>query len=41
MEAPTPMSVYDYTGLAVLLTGVVGFGLMKKAENERRDKTTA
>ena len=41
MEAPTPMSVYGYTGLAVLLTGVVGFGLMKKAENEGRDETTA
>ncbi len=40
LEAPTPMSVYGYTGLAVLLTGVVGFGLMKKAENENTDQTS-
>lgn len=34
LEAPTPMSVYGYTGLAILLTGALGFGLMKKAETE-------
>ena len=32
LEAPTPARVYGYTGFAVLLTGVLGFGLMKKAQ---------
>ena len=32
MEAPIPMRVYGYTGFAVLLTGILGFGLMKKVQ---------
>ncbi len=32
LEAPTPMRVYGYTGFSVLLTGVLGFGLMRKAQ---------
>ena len=34
LEAPTPMNVYGYTVFAVLLTGALGFGLMKKAEKQ-------
>jgi DMSO reductase family type II enzyme heme b subunit len=32
LETPTPLRVYGYTGFAVLLTGVLGFGLMRKAQ---------
>jgi len=32
LEAPTPVRVYGYTGFAVLATGLLGFGLMRKAQ---------
>jgi DMSO reductase family type II enzyme heme b subunit len=32
LEAPTPPRVYGYSALAVLATGVIGFGLMRKAQ---------
>lgn len=32
LEAPIPLRVYGYTGFAVLLTGILGFGLMKKVQ---------
>lgn len=32
LEAPTPARVYGFTAAAVLVTGVLGFGLMKKAQ---------
>jgi DMSO reductase family type II enzyme heme b subunit len=34
IETPTPMSVYLYAVLAVLLTGALGYWLMRKAEQE-------
>jgi hypothetical protein len=34
LEAPTPISVYLYTILAILITGGLGFWLMRKAEAE-------
>lgn len=34
LEAPIPLGVFGTTGLAVLLTGVLGFGLMKRAQRE-------
>ena len=34
LEAPTPISVYIYTLLAVLVTGVLGFWLVRKAQAE-------
>jgi len=34
LEAATPMSVYLYSALAFLVTGALGFGLMRKAEKE-------
>jgi hypothetical protein len=34
LEAPTPTSVYLYTILAILITGALGFWLMRKAEAE-------
>lgn len=32
LEAPTPVRVYGYSAFAILATGVVGFGLMRKAQ---------
>lgn len=32
LEAPTPARVYGYSAFAILATGVVGFGLMRKAQ---------
>jgi hypothetical protein len=34
LEAATPWSVYLYVALAFLVTGALGFGLMRKAERE-------
>jgi hypothetical protein len=34
LEAPTPISVYLYTILAILISGALGFWLMRKAEAE-------
>ena len=34
IEAPTPMSVYVYTLLAVLLVGALGFWLARREERE-------
>jgi DMSO reductase family type II enzyme heme b subunit len=34
LEAATPWSVYLYAALAFLVTGALGFGLMRKAESE-------
>ncbi|MFQ5954072.1 MAG: ethylbenzene dehydrogenase-related protein [Kiloniellales bacterium] len=34
LEAPTPMTVYVYTVLAVLLAGALGYWLMRRAEKE-------
>ncbi len=34
LEAPTPISVYIYTLLAVLVTGALGFWLVRKAQAE-------
>ncbi len=36
LEAPTPMRVYGLSGLAVLATGLAGFGLMRKAQRSAR-----
>jgi mono/diheme cytochrome c family protein len=34
IEAPTPMTVYIYSALAVLIVGALGFWLMRRAEAE-------
>ena len=34
LEASTPISVYIYTLLAVLVTGALGFWLVRKAQSE-------
>ncbi len=34
LEADTPLSVYLFSALAFLVTGALGFGLMRKAERE-------
>ncbi|MBI3916483.1 MAG: c-type cytochrome [Betaproteobacteria bacterium] len=36
LEAPTPVRVYGYSAFAVLATGLVGFGLMKKVQKESK-----
>ncbi len=38
LEAPTPLRVYIYTILAVLVVGALGFWLMRKAEREGADR---
>jgi hypothetical protein len=36
LETPTPMKVYLYAVLAVLMTAGLGYWLMRKAERESR-----
>jgi DMSO reductase family type II enzyme heme b subunit len=38
LEAPTPVAVYIYTLLAVIVTGGLGYWLMRKAEAEAEAK---
>ena len=41
LEAPTPIAVYVYTVLAVLLVGGLGYWLVKKVEKEHAERSRA